>query len=58
MAKSRRGLPLPNYAVKALRAQRARQTEQRLAAGADWRDSGLVFVNRALGEYSATLRPG
>jgi integrase len=46
-AKSRRTIPLAQYAIRALRAHRARQAQQRLAAGAQWRDTlGLVFTNR------------
>jgi integrase len=41
--KSRRTLALPQNAVTALREQRKRQTEARLAAGALWQDSDLVF---------------
>jgi integrase len=46
-AKSRRTIPLPQYAIRALRAHRARQAQQRLASGSQWRDTlGLVFTNR------------
>lgn len=41
---SRRILRLVPEAVDALRAHRARQFEERLAIGADWIDSGLVFT--------------
>jgi integrase len=44
--KSRAGqrqVALPASCVSALRAHRARQAEQRLAAGPAWRDQGLVF---------------
>jgi integrase len=41
--KSRRTLTLPGEAARALRAQHRRQACQRLAAGAAWRDHGLVF---------------
>jgi integrase len=38
---------LPQYAIRALRAHRARQAQQRLAAGAQWRYTlGLLFTNR------------
>jgi integrase len=49
--KSRRTLPLPQDAVRALRAHRVRQLEERLAAGPDWRDGGfdLIFTNRTGG---------
>src|SRR5713101_3081574 len=42
--KSRRTLALPQSAVTALREHRKRQAEARLAAGALWQDSGLVFT--------------
>src|ERR671917_209412 len=42
---SRRSVPLNKSAVAALRAHRARQNEERLAAP-EWRDTGLVFPNR------------
>jgi integrase len=43
--KSRRTLRLPAVAVEALRAQRAKQSEERLKAGPLWQDSGLVFAS-------------
>lgn len=42
---SRRNISLPPGVVKALRAHRARQLEERLKAGAEWRENGLVFPN-------------
>jgi len=42
--KSRRTLALPQNAVTALREHRKRQAEARLAAGALWQDTGLVFT--------------
>jgi hypothetical protein len=45
-ARSRRTINLPAIVVKALRAHRARQLEERLAAGGDWQDMGLVFTTR------------
>lgn len=42
--KSRRTLALPENAVAALREHRERQAEARLAAGALWQDTGLVFT--------------
>lgn len=42
--RSRRTVHLPEVAVKALRAQKLRQVEQRLAAGSLWQDHGLVFT--------------
>jgi integrase len=41
--KSRRTLKLPTEAAKALRALHTRQAARRLAAGAAWKDHGLVF---------------
>jgi integrase len=43
--KSRRTLALPQAAVQALKAHRKRQAEDRLAAGSQWRDHGLVFAS-------------
>jgi integrase len=43
--KSRRTLALPTRCVVALREQRLRQAEDRLAAGALWQDRGLVFAS-------------
>lgn len=42
-AQSRRILPLPEVLVRALKAHRARQLEERLLAGARWQDHGLTF---------------
>lgn len=42
---SRRSIRLPATTLRALKAQRARQLEQRLAAGPLWHDSGLIFTN-------------
>ena len=44
--KSRRTLELPSQAVKALKAHRARQLAERLAAGQLWQDHGLVFASQ------------
>lgn len=41
---SRRPLPVPLIAVKALERRRARQSEDRLRAGESWRSTGLVFT--------------
>ncbi|MDP9074572.1 MAG: site-specific integrase [Actinomycetota bacterium] len=41
---SRRTLALPRQVAEALRAHRRRQLEERLAAGPNWVDSGLVFT--------------
>ena len=46
--KSKRTLALPDLCVEALRRQRAQQAAERLAAGDQWKDSGLVFTT-ALG---------
>lgn len=43
---SRRTIPLPSIAIKALRKHRAQQAEERLAAGTAWIDAGLVFTTR------------
>jgi integrase len=43
--KSRRTLALPQAAVEALREHRRRQAEDRLAAGAVWQETELVFVS-------------
>jgi integrase len=45
--KSRRTLMLPDVCVKALRDHRKRQLAERLKAGADWVDTGLVFATYA-----------
>ena len=42
--RSRRTVTLPNVVVDALRARRAAQLEERLLAGAKWRETGLVFT--------------
>jgi integrase len=41
---SRRSISLPQFAIAALRAHRARQLEERLQAGELWADHGLVFT--------------
>jgi integrase len=46
-AKSRRTLALPQRCLDALRAHRTRQREERLKAGADWVETGLVFTTYA-----------
>jgi integrase len=45
-AKSRRALNLPEPVVDALKAHRARQRSDRLAAGSSWIDSGLIFTTQ------------
>jgi integrase len=42
---SRRTLALPRRCVEVLREHRARQAEDRLAAGSAWQDHGLVFAS-------------
>jgi integrase len=42
--RSRRTLRMPDALARALRAHRARQLQERLAAGADWTDNGLMFT--------------
>ena len=44
-AKSRRQVALTPTAVAALQRQRARQLEERLAAGETWQDTDLVFTD-------------
>jgi integrase len=43
--RSRRTLGLPTAAVQALRAWASSQADERLAAGDDWQDTGLVFTS-------------
>jgi integrase len=43
--RSRRTLRMPEAVVKALRTHRARQLEERLAAGSGWIENGLVFLS-------------
>jgi integrase len=47
--RSRRHVTLTRGAVEALRRHRARQAEERLLAGAGWKDLGLIFTNTAGG---------
>jgi integrase len=42
--RSRRTLRMPETIVRALRAHRARQLQQRLVAGSGWVENGLVFT--------------
>jgi integrase len=42
--RSRRTITLPAIAITALKKHRTRQKKERLAAGGDWKDSGLVFT--------------
>jgi integrase len=41
-----RTIPMPDCVGAALRSHRARQAAERLAAGPDWQDFGLVFTSR------------
>ena len=52
--RSRRTLGLPAAAVQALRAWTGSQAAERLAAGDDWQDTGLVFTSH----LSAALDAG
>ena len=59
--KSRRTLKLPDQAAAALRKLHTRQTAERAAAAAEWRDHGLVFCTRvgtplAAGNVRRSLR--
>jgi integrase len=51
--KSRRTLGLPVMAVNALRAHKKRQVKERLVAGGQWDDQGLVFATRTGGALDA-----
>jgi integrase len=51
--KSRRTLGLPKMAVDALRAHKARQEEERRAAGRQWSNHDLVFSTRTGGGLDA-----
>jgi integrase len=42
--RSNRALPLPDLCVRALRKRRSEQATDRMAAGASWQDTGLVFT--------------
>ncbi|MCL5676329.1 MAG: site-specific integrase, partial [Firmicutes bacterium] len=42
---SRRAIPLTALAIEALKRHRARQAEERLAAGPLWQDSGRAFTD-------------
>lgn len=53
-ARGRRGVTLPAFAVAALREHRRRQLEERLRAGSEWADIGLVFTNL----FGRPLEPG
>ena len=53
--KSRQTLPLPAFAVAALREHRKCQIEARLAAGDEWQDRGLVFTTSTGGLLDGTV---
>jgi integrase len=44
--RSKQKLPLPEICVRALRAHRARQLEERIAAGPRWKETGFVFTTK------------
>jgi integrase len=57
--RGRRTIALPDFAVKALRQHRARQTEERLLAGKRWQQTGYVFtttIGTAMDGISVTRR--
>jgi integrase len=43
--RSRRTIHMPTVVVTALKSHRTQQLKDRLAAGGDWQDSGLVFTS-------------
>jgi integrase len=43
--RSRRVIAMPEIVLKALKARRAQQAQERLLAGLRWRDTGLVFTS-------------
>ena len=45
-AKGNRAIALPRVCVRALRERQRQQAAERLAAGRDWKDTGLVFTTR------------
>ena len=51
--RSRRVVAVPDSVVRALKARRAQQAQDRLVAGSDWKDSDLVFTN----SYGRALEP-
>jgi hypothetical protein len=53
--RSRRILPLADNLASALRGHRSRQLEEKLLAGARWKDSGLVFTS-SLARYAARTK--
>lgn len=51
--KSRRVVPLPRPVIAELRAHRVRQVEERLQAGSEWAEHGLIFCT----QFGAPLDP-
>ncbi len=51
---SKRTIPLPDITLRALRAHKIRQVEERLRAGTTWQDHGLVFATEIGTPISAT----
>ena len=51
---SRRTIALPEVTIRALRAHKIRQTEERLRAGTTWHDHKLVFATEIGTPVSAT----
>jgi integrase len=45
-ATANRTIILPKFAIAALKAHRARQLQERLISGPDWRNDGFVFTGR------------
>jgi integrase len=43
--RSRRVIAMPESVLRVLKARRARQAQERLKAGLQWQDTGLVFTN-------------
>ncbi len=54
-AAGRRTISLPEPCIEALRAHRARQAEERLAAGETWQDNGLVFCTGRIGRSKTSV---
>lgn len=51
--KSKRTIPLPKWAVAALKTQKARQNQEKLLAGPSYQDNGLVFAT----EFGKPIEP-
>jgi integrase len=50
---SRRVIDLPEPTLRALKAHRARQNEERLLLGKEWQDHGFVFANQVGNPYES-----